>query len=46
MICHYPFYDENCVKRVVGLPGETVSVHSGQIYIDGQPLDESQYWMG
>ena len=46
VICHYPFYDENCVKRVVGLPGETVSVHSGQIYIDGQPLDESQYWDG
>ncbi|MFO0908309.1 MAG: signal peptidase I [Isosphaeraceae bacterium] len=28
------------VKRVVGLPGETVEVRSGQVFIDGHPLDE------
>jgi len=28
------------IKRVVGLPGETVEIHDGQVYIDGQLLDE------
>jgi len=28
------------IKRVVGLPGETVSIHDGQVYINGEPLDE------
>ena len=27
------------VKRVIGLPGETVEILDGQIMIDGQPLD-------
>lgn len=29
------------MKRVIGLPGETVEFHAGQAYINGQPLDES-----
>jgi len=28
------------IKRVVGLPGETVSVHDGQVYINSIPLPE------
>ncbi len=28
------------VKRTVALPGETVEVRCGQVFIDGQPLDE------
>jgi signal peptidase I len=40
---------ENCggpevndlVKRVVGLPGETLSLSGGHVYVDGRPLDES-----
>lgn len=28
------------LKRIVGLPGETVSFHRGQLYINGQPMDE------
>jgi signal peptidase I len=28
------------IKRVVGLPGETVDIVDGQVYINGQPLDE------
>lgn len=27
-------------KRIVGLPGETVLINSGQVYIDGRRLDE------
>ena len=32
--------DETLVKRVIGLPGETVSFDGGYVYIDGQKLDE------
>lgn len=32
--------EELLIKRIVGLPGETVEVHDGQVYIDGEPLDE------
>ena len=28
------------MKRVVGLPGETVTFHNGQLYINGEPLNE------
>jgi signal peptidase I len=28
------------IKRVIGLPGETVEIRNNQILIDGQPLDE------
>lgn len=28
------------IKRIIGLPGETVSVHSGKVYINGYPLTE------
>jgi signal peptidase I len=28
------------MKRVVGLPGETVAFHRGRLYINGEPLDE------
>lgn len=46
IICFYPGYTESCVKRVIGLPGETVEVKDGAIYIDGKVLDESAYWTG
>lgn len=28
------------IKRVIGLPGETISFHDGSVYIDGKQLDE------
>lgn len=31
------------IKRVVGLPGETIDIQDGKVYIDGSPLDESAY---
>lgn len=31
------------LKRVIGLPGETVSFAGGHVYIDGKMLDESEY---
>jgi signal peptidase I len=33
--------DEDYVKRIVGLPGETVEVRDGQVWVNGQVLDES-----
>ena len=39
------FWSDECgevlVKRVIGLPGETVSFAKGCVYIDGELLDES-----
>jgi signal peptidase I len=32
--------DELLIKRVVGLPGETVEIRDGHVYIDGAELDE------
>src|SRR5690348_14871225 len=31
---------DDLVKRVIGLPNETVSAHGGHIYIDGKQLNE------
>lgn len=32
------------IKRVIGLPGETISGENGRVLIDGEPLDEP--WLG
>ena len=31
---------DDLIKRVIGLPGETISAHGGQVFINGEPLDE------
>lgn len=46
IICFYPGYTESCVKRVIGLPGETVEVKNGAVYINDQRLNEESYWNG
>lgn len=28
------------IKRIVGLPGETIAIRNGQVYINGRPLQE------
>jgi signal peptidase I len=33
--------DKSYVKRIIGLPGETVEVRDGKVYINGRELDES-----
>jgi len=32
---------ELCVKRIVGLPGETVSFRGGQLFIDGETVSQT-----
>ncbi|MEZ4661443.1 MAG: signal peptidase I [Caldilineaceae bacterium] len=41
VVINMPIMEEMLVKRVVGLPGETVEIHHGIVLIDGQVLDES-----
>ena len=48
VICHYPgrrmkrckYLPQSFVKRVIGLPGETIEVIEGVVHIDGHPLHE------
>ena len=48
IICHYPdryadpwkLIRQYFVKRIVGLPGETLEIVEGTVLIDGEPLDE------
>jgi signal peptidase I len=35
--------DRDFIKRVIGLPGETLELRSKKVYINGQPLDEESY---
>ncbi len=40
VILDFPDPQEDLIKRLIGLPGETVAIHDGLVYIDGEPLDE------
>lgn len=40
VIVHYPGSSNNYVKRVIGLPGETVEIKDSTVYINGEVLPE------
>jgi signal peptidase I len=41
IVFEYPLaVDRDFIKRVIGLPGETVSIHDGKVLINEQPLTE------
>ncbi|MFN2203968.1 MAG: signal peptidase I [Caldilineaceae bacterium] len=40
VVINKPDMEEMLVKRIVGLPGETIEIHKGTVYIDGVPLPE------
>lgn len=41
VVFHYPFGTErDFIKRVIGLPGETVVIANGQVSVDGRVLQE------
>lgn len=35
--------DKDFIKRVIGTPGDSVSLSDGFVYVNGQKLDESKY---
>ena len=41
VICHYPDRGStNFVKRIVGIPGDTVEVKDNTLFVNGEPVDE------
>ncbi|MBN1813490.1 MAG: signal peptidase I [Anaerolineae bacterium] len=40
VVVNVPGLAEPLIKRVVALPGETVEIRGGQVYIDGEPIEE------
>ena len=41
VVFKYPEEPErDFIKRVIGLPGDTVELRAKKVYINGQPLDE------
>ncbi len=41
VVFHYPLQsDRDFIKRIIGLPGETVTILEGRVYIDGTLLEE------
>ena len=42
VICRYPGRKDYIVKRVIALPGDTVSVDQGQVYVNGEALGDNR----
>jgi signal peptidase I len=40
VVLDIPGMDEMLVKRIIGLPGETVEIQNGVVYVDGAPIPE------
>jgi len=40
VVINLPGQTEMLIKRVVGLPGETIEVRGGKVYIEGEQVDE------
>ena len=44
IVFQYPYGPErDFVKRIIGLPGETVAIENGQVLINGKPLPPEDY---
>ena len=35
--------EKDYIKRVIGTPGDTVSIKDGEVYVNGQVLDQSKF---
>ena len=40
VVFRFPEEERDFVKRVVGLPGDTVEIRAGQVFVNGEALDE------
>ncbi len=40
IVIKVPQYNEHFIKRIIGLPGETLEIREGVVYINGKPLSE------
>ncbi len=40
VVIDMPTMNEMLVKRVIGLPGETIEIRNGAVYVEGKPLPE------
>lgn len=40
VVIRVPGFDELLIKRVIGLPGDTLAIKQGVVFINGKPLDE------
>ncbi|MBN1966480.1 MAG: signal peptidase I, partial [Anaerolineae bacterium] len=40
IILDRPAQPEDLIKRIIGLPGETVTINNGRVYVNDVPLDE------
>jgi signal peptidase I len=44
IVFQYPYGPErDFVKRIIGLPGETIAIQNGQVFINGKPLPPEDY---
>ena len=39
---HAPVPNQNWIKRIIGLPGDTIEVHNSQIVINGRPVVDTE----
>jgi signal peptidase I len=35
--------DKDYIKRIIGIPGDTVMIQEGKVYVNGNVLDETEY---
>ena len=40
VVFHPPFDGPVLIKRIIGMPGDEISLRDGAVYINGKPLDE------